>query len=87
MIKSAKKWVITYIIVLIIVLAMLGSVTIIIDPYFHYHKPLATLEYPIYNERYQNNGIAKNFEYNAIITGTSMTENFKTSEFDYLFRS
>lgn len=32
-----------------------------------------------------NDGIARNFEYDAVITGTSMTENFKTSEFNELF--
>lgn len=59
--------------------------TIIIDPYFHYHKPLTFLYYPIDSERYQNNGITKNFDYNAIITGTSMTENFRTSELNEIF--
>ncbi len=62
-----------------------GALNAWIDPYFHYHAPLKGFNYPIYNERYQNYGIAKNFEYNAIIAGTSMTENFKTSEFDRLF--
>jgi len=59
--------------------------TIIIDPYFHYHKPLTFLYYPIDSERYQNNGITKNFDYDAIITGTSMTENFRTSELNEIF--
>ena len=39
------------------------------------------------NERYQNDGIIRHFEYDAIITGTSMTENFKTSECDELFNT
>ena len=61
--------------------------TIIIDPFFHYHAPLKKISYRLdmYDERYLNNGIVKNFEYNAIITGTSMTENFKTSEMEELF--
>ena len=32
-----------------------------------------------------NDGIARHFEYDAIITGNSLTENFKTSEFDEMF--
>lgn len=59
--------------------------TIYIDPYFHYHAPLEFYQYPIYNAWYQNDGIARNFAYDAVITGTSMTENFKTSELDELF--
>ena len=49
------------------------------DPWFHYHAPVKGLSYVLDNERYQNDGIARNFEYEGIITGTSMTENFKTS--------
>jgi len=66
-------------------LLIVASVTAIFDPYFHYHEPFAEQRYSLHNQRYQNNGIARHFEYNAIITGTSMTENFKTTEFDELF--
>ncbi|MBR1674530.1 MAG: hypothetical protein IJ703_06170 [Eubacterium sp.] len=41
--------------------------------------------YEIDNPRSQNDGIAKHFDYDALITGTSMTNNFKTSEMDMLF--
>lgn len=64
-----------------------GSLNVIIDPCFHYHKPLGGLAYKIENERYQNDGIVKHFDYDAIITGTSMTENFKTSQLDVLFEA
>ncbi len=63
----------------------MGGVIIIVDPLFHYHPPLKGIQYILDNERYQNNGIVKNFDYDAIITGSSMTENFKTSEFDECF--
>jgi len=58
---------------------------VIVDPYFHYHKPLSGMSYRLYEERYINDGISRHFDYNAMITGTSMTQNFKTSEFDELF--
>lgn len=60
-------------------------VIVVADPYFHYHKPLGRIAYVLENQRYQNHGIMKNFEYNAVITGSSVTENFKTSEADALF--
>lgn len=85
MLRSSKRWVLMFLASLVIVLAILGTFTIVVDPFFHYHKPLKSLAYPIDNERYQNNGILKHFDYDAIITGTSMCENFKTSEFDELF--
>ena len=59
-------------------LGMLFSVaaaTVVIDPFLHYHGPLAGLEYPLLDERYQNDGIARHFSYDALITGTSMTQN------------
>lgn len=83
--KDNKKWVISFIAVFLIFLVGTGVLTIIIDPYFHYHKPLSCLQYQIYNQRYQNDGIVKHFDYDAVITGTSMTENFKASEFNELF--
>ena len=43
------------------------------------------MKYRIYNERYINVGILENFEYDAIITGTSMNQNFKTSQLDALW--
>ncbi len=36
----------------------------------------------IVDEMYQNPGILKNFDYNTIITGSSMTENFRVSWFE-----
>lgn len=60
-------------------------VTILQDPFFVYHAPLPEHYYSFTNEAYQNPGIAKNFDYTNIISGSSMTENFKTSCFDEKF--
>ena len=72
---------------IILILSLTAILMIIIDPYFHYHKPLSFLSYRLGNQRYINNGIIKQFDYNAIITGTSMTENFKSSQFDKIFNT
>lgn len=80
-----KKWSICFLALTLVLLVGAAALTGVIDPFFHYHAPLESLEYPINNQRYQNDGIVKHFSYDALITGTSMTENFKTSEFDALF--
>ncbi len=67
----------------VVLLILFALPTVIIDPYFHFHAPYSS--YFLKNERYQNNGIVKHFSYNTLITGTSMTENFKTSELDSIF--
>ena len=63
---------------------MIGAV-IIIDPFFHYHSPLKSIYYRIDNPRSQNIGIVGQYEYDAIITGTSLTQGFLASEFDEFF--
>ncbi len=80
-----KKWIHIFIIEIFLGTFILTVFSIIVDPFFHYHKPLPNLFYVLNNERYQNDGILKHFDYDAIITGTSMSENFKTSEFNTLF--
>lgn len=67
------------------ILAVTAAAVAIIDPFLHYHLPLEGMQYPLLDERYQNDGIARHYSYNAIITGTSMTQNFKPSEFDALW--
>lgn len=80
-----RKWFYRTIIYLAVCLAVFALIIIVTDPYFHFHAPVRGTSYRLYEERYINDGIARHFEYDAIITGTSMTQNFKTSEFDELF--
>lgn len=80
-----RKWVIGFLVTFVLILGILGGVTAVIDPYFHYHEPQSFVKYELNNERYQNNGIVKHFEYDAIITGSSMTECFRPSELNVLF--
>ena len=82
--KSAK-WVIGFLISFVTTLVILGGITAIIDPFFHYHRPLSFVRYELRDERYQNNGIVKHFDYDAIITGSSMAECFRPSELNALF--
>lgn len=83
---KARNWTIGWFILVVGTLATIGFEVIKIDPYFHYHKPdLSRFYYSLDNERSQNDGISKHFDYDALITGTSMTENFKASEMDEIF--
>lgn len=80
-----KKWTLSCIILTLLLLLVGALPTIVVDPFFHYHAPLMGLSYKLDNQRYQNDGILKNFDYDAVLIGTSMTENFKTTEADALF--
>lgn len=82
--EKQKKWFWSTIAGSGIILFLILVVVVIADPYFHYHGKIPGMKYRIYNERYINVGILENFEYDAIITGTSMNQNFKTSQMDAL---
>ncbi|MFI3212512.1 MAG: hypothetical protein R3Y24_04140 [Eubacteriales bacterium] len=83
--NTYKKYIVILLGVFFTLLFCVASMVFVIDPYFHYHEPLPQISYKLENQRYQNDGISRNFEYNGIIIGTCMTENFMTSEFDNLF--
>mgnify|MGYP006926042299 FL=1 len=83
---KAKTWLAGWAALVAAALGLIGYEVYKVDPYFHYHKPnTSTYYYVLNNQRSQNDGISKHFDYDALITGTSMTENFKTSEFDEIF--
>lgn len=82
---ASRRWLCGTLALTLLLLCLFAVPTAYIDPLFHYHAPLENYQYPITNERYQNDGITCHFQYDGIITGTSMTENFKTSEAEALF--
>lgn len=83
---KTKTWLAGWLIIVITALTICGYWVHRIDPFFHYHKPdTESYYYPLNAPRYQNNGITRYFDYDAIVTGSSMTQNFHTSEVDELF--
>lgn len=83
---KTKNWLIGCFIIIILLSIAVINLGYTIDPYFVYHKPLTDkYYYSINNQRSQNPGIVKHFDYDAIISGSSMTVQFKTSEAERLF--
>lgn len=76
-------WVV--IISILSLLVLLGGATFVIDPFFHYRKPADIFSYDIAAAEYKNDGISRNFDYSAMITGPCMTSGFKVSQADMLF--
>lgn len=76
-----KRYIRTLLIGFLSVMFISAAVVIVIDPFFHYHKPLKGIHYIIDNQLTQNPGIAKNFDYDSVILGSSMTINFDTDLF------
>lgn len=76
-----KKHSILFLCISISALFLAALLVYIADPFFQYHKPVKGLHYLIDNKTSQNPGLAKNFSYDSVILGSSMTVNFDTSLF------
>ncbi len=82
---SRKQWAVLSLLLLLICLGgMIGSV-VLIDPFEIYHQATAFIP-PISNgtQNYSNAGIAKSYDYDSVVIGSSMTENFTPSQLDSL---
>lgn len=84
-----KKVIKIFLVQVAVTLFVLSLLVTFVDPFFHYRKPNKSLFYVLEpgKERYQNDGIIRNFDYDTIILGTSMTENFRASECESIFGS
>lgn len=58
------------------------AVTVLFDPFYQYHKPLPGLKAVLNDKEYQCVGSLKNFDYDAVIVGSSVTENYNNRWFD-----
>ena len=68
-------------------LLVLVAVTVyVLDPFFHYHKPWFGLKAVLTDKEYQCIGTLRNFDYDALIVGSSVTENNDNAWFDEDFQ-
>ena len=56
--------------------ALFAGTIYVVDPYYHYHGPVAGLPLWLQDGRYQNVGAAENLDYDYLLMGTSVTANF-----------
>lgn len=87
--KKSVKFIIAFLIICIFFSVSFAAFIIYMDPFFHYHKPHPRegKGYIMEDQRYINDGIVKNFDYDAMICGSSMTETFRTSVMDEEFKT
>ena len=82
--KRCKKWLLTTVSFILILLLLEAAAVIWVDPFFQYHAPLEDFPYLVDNQLSQNPGMAKHMEYDSVILGSSMTVNFNTNWFEEL---
>ncbi len=77
-----RKWLIGFLICLLTGAAAIIGLTIYVDPFFQYHKPLKDFPYLVDNQMSQNPGLARNMDYDSVLLGSSMTVSFNTDWFE-----
>ena len=83
MFKNKKCWALFTMAVLLLGLLACAALTFIVDP-FELYRESSIL--PLYDqESYNNPGIAKHYDYDAVILGTSMVEMSNPSVIDETF--
>jgi len=68
-----------------LLLILLGGMVVLVDPFFHYHAPIGNLKAVISKGEYQCIGSLDNFEYDSILLGSSVAENYNNRWFDEAF--
>jgi len=82
---SFKNLLKNFILTVIVILLACISIVIVVDPFFHYHKPILGLKAVLSEKEYQCIGTIKNFDYDALIVGSSVCENYNNHWFDDKF--
>ena len=80
-----KKKNLSFFVLLFLPTLMVALIIILVDPFFHFHAPFKGEPYLLSEERYQNDGIVRHFAYDALITGSSTSQNFKTTDINRLW--
>lgn len=82
-----KTYIMSSMVGILVVLLAISATVYYVDPYFQYHAPRDDLAYMMNTNdfSYYNAGIAKNFAYDTVITGSSMSRSFLTSYIDEQF--
>ena len=82
---SSRKWTVSLLSISLIIIILFGSVQFYLDPLLQYGNERGPLTYRTYTEIYSNPGIAKNYDYDSVLLGSSMVENTDIKELNEIF--
>lgn len=83
MLKKAGRWSAFVLTAVVLALGICAAIVYAVDPFEHYRESSIL---PLYDqESYNNPGIVKNYDYDAVIIGTSMVEMSHASVIDECF--
>lgn len=65
-----------------LVLLFIIGLVVLFDPFYQYHKPLPGLKSVLTDKEYQCVGTLRNFDYDSLIVGSSVCENYNNNWFN-----
>lgn len=68
------------------IMLLIALAVILFDPFFHYHKPWFGLKAVLTDKEYQCVGSLRNFDYDSVIAGSSVAENYYNDWFNQGFQ-
>lgn len=80
-----KKILKRILIITLLLLLICALLVLVFDPFYHYHKPLPGLKAVLNEKEYQCIGSIRHFDYDAVIAGSSVAENYNNAWFDERF--
>lgn len=80
-----KKWCISFICVVLCLVLAVGAINFVVDPVVQYRKINSKITYMSYDYDYINPGIAKNYDYDTALVGTSLVENSSLDDINNCF--
>lgn len=69
----------------LVLLIIVGTFQVLLDPLYQYHQPWFGLRPIFTNERYHNAGVAKSFYYENVVVGNSLAGNFDVADVEKAF--
>lgn len=78
----AKKFIRNFFMIIGFLLLFCVLSVVLFDPFFQYHKPLPGLKAVLTDKEYQCVGSLKNFDYDSVIAGSSVSENYNNRWFN-----
>lgn len=82
---NMKKLFKNFIVSVGVVLLACIILVVLFDPFFHYHRPILGLKAVLTDKEYQCIGTLKTFDYDSVIAGSSVCENYNNRWFDEKF--
>ncbi|MDE6963841.1 MAG: SGNH/GDSL hydrolase family protein, partial [Lachnospiraceae bacterium] len=83
--RASKKFIRQFFTAGIVLLLLCILTVVVFDPFFQYHKPLKGLKAVLTDKEYQCVGSLKTFDYDSVIAGSSVSENYYNDWFNQGF--